>query len=94
MITRRTLFAGLGAMLATPAVAKVASLIPIVEAARVRWVDYVTLRMVWRGTLTEFVNSNPLLDNILSQYDSEFARSDAKIGTQLRIRLPADYRLS
>lgn len=54
MISRRSLFRGLGAILAAPAVAKVASLIPPVEAARVRSLvgnkvsSNITLIVTWR----------------------------------------------
>ena len=38
-----------------------------------------------------FVNSNAFLKNIDRQFDDEFGRSGAKIGSQLRIRLPNDF---
>jgi hypothetical protein len=36
-------------------------------------------------------NSNAFIQNINMQYDDSFARTGAKIGTSLRIRLPNDY---
>lgn len=40
---------------------------------------------------TSFVNSNAFIKNIDRQFDEEFGRSGAKIGSQLRIRLPNDF---
>jgi hypothetical protein len=37
------------------------------------------------------VNSNAFIKNIDRQFDDEFGRSGAKIGSQLRIRLPNDF---
>jgi len=50
-----------------------------------------TIDMITREALRLFVNSNAFMQNIDRQYDSEFAKTGAKIGTQLRIRLPNDY---
>jgi P22 coat protein - gene protein 5 len=52
-----------------------------------------TINMVTREAVRLFRNSNWFLRTIGRQYDDEFARSGAKIGQQLRIRLPNDYIL-
>jgi hypothetical protein len=52
-----------------------------------------TINMITREAVRLFRNSNWFLRTIGRQYDDEFARSGAKIGQQLRIRLPNDYIL-
>lgn len=49
--------------------------------------------MVTREALRLFRNSNWFLRTIGRQFDEEFGRAGAKIGSQLRIRLPNDYTL-
>jgi hypothetical protein len=48
---------------------------------------------VTREALRLFRNSNWFLRTIGRQFDEEFGRAGAKIGSQLRIRLPNDYTL-
>lgn len=50
-----------------------------------------TPSMITREAVRLFVNSNAFIQNIDRQYDSQFARDGAKIGSTLRIRLPNDY---
>lgn len=52
-----------------------------------------TIDMVTREAVRLFRNSNWFLRTVGRQYDEEFARTGAKIGNQLRIRLPNDYVL-
>jgi hypothetical protein len=52
-----------------------------------------TIDMVTREALRLFRNSNWFLRTIGRQFDDEFGRAGAKIGSQLRIRLPNDYTL-
>jgi hypothetical protein len=47
--------------------------------------------MITREALRLFRNSNAFLKSINTEYDDSFARSGAKIGNTLRIRLPNDY---
>jgi hypothetical protein len=47
--------------------------------------------MITRKALQLFLNSNAFLQAISRQYDDQFARDGAKIGTSLKIRLPNDY---
>lgn len=47
--------------------------------------------MITREALRLFRNSNWFLRTISRQFDEEFGRAGAKIGSQLRIRLPNDY---
>lgn len=50
-----------------------------------------TINMITREALRLWKNSNAFLQNIDRQYDDQFAKSGAKIGTSLRIRLPNDF---
>jgi hypothetical protein len=50
-----------------------------------------TINMITREAIRLFKNSNAFLMQINRQYDGQFAREGAKIGTALRIRLPNDY---
>ncbi|WP_024873152.1 P22 phage major capsid protein family protein [Tolumonas lignilytica] len=50
-----------------------------------------TIQMITREALRLFKNSNALLKNVDRQYDEDFARKGAKIGSSLRIRLPNDF---
>lgn len=50
-----------------------------------------TDQIITRMAVRLFLNSNSFIKNINRQYDSQFAVDGAKIGTQLRIRLPNDY---
>ncbi len=50
-----------------------------------------TIDMITREALRLFKNSNAFLKSINRQYDGDFAKSGAKIGSSLRIRLPNDY---
>lgn len=53
--------------------------------------NILTIDMITREALRLFINSNALLRNVDRQYDDQFARTGAKIGDTLRIRLPNDY---
>jgi hypothetical protein len=50
-----------------------------------------TIGGITRKALALFRNSNAFLQLIDRQYSSEFARSGAKIGSTVKIRLPNDY---
>lgn len=50
-----------------------------------------TSSVITREALRIFKNSNLFLRNIDTQYDDSFAKSGAKIGDTLRIRLPNEY---
>jgi hypothetical protein len=50
-----------------------------------------TIDMITREAVMLFQNSNAFIGNIDKQYDDQFAKTGAKIGTSLRIRLPNDY---
>jgi hypothetical protein len=47
--------------------------------------------MITRLAVRLWKNTNAFMRNINMQYDDQFAREGAKIGSQLRIRLPVDY---
>lgn len=50
-----------------------------------------TIDMINREAVRLFTNSNAVLMQVDRQYDDQFARTGAKIGSTLRIRLPNDY---
>lgn len=50
-----------------------------------------TINMVTNEAVRLFSQSNAFLRRVNRQYDDQFARSGAKIGNTLRIRLPNDY---
>lgn len=50
-----------------------------------------TISMITRKAIELFVNSNAFIKNLDRQYDDQFGKAGAKIGSQLRIRLPNDY---
>lgn len=52
-----------------------------------------TASQITREGLRLFKNSNALLGNIDKQYDDSFAKTGAKIGSTLRVRLPNDYTI-
>lgn len=53
--------------------------------------ELLTIDMITREAIMLFRNSNAFIQNIEKQYDDQYARSGAKIGNSLRIRLPNDY---
>lgn len=50
-----------------------------------------TIDMITREAIRLWRNTNSFLRNIEMQYDDSFAKTGAKIGDTLRIRLPNDY---
>lgn len=50
-----------------------------------------TPSMITREALRIFKNTNLFLQNVDTQYDDSFAKTGAKIGDTLRIRLPNEY---
>jgi hypothetical protein len=94
MLSRRSFFRGLGAILAAPPVAKIASLIPPLATARVRSLNYLTASKVTREAVMMFAQSNEFLQSMNAQYLEEFGDNPVKIGSKLRISLPSDYRVS
>lgn len=50
-----------------------------------------TINMITREAIRLWRNSNEFIMNIDTQYDDSFAKTGAKIGTALRIRLPNDF---
>lgn len=53
-----------------------------------------TISDITRESIILFMNSNAFLGNIDTQYDDYYSQTGAKIGQQLRIRLPNDYIVS
>lgn len=52
-----------------------------------------TPNMITKSAISLWENTNLFIQNVSRQYDDQFARTGAKIGQQLRIRLPSDYTL-
>jgi hypothetical protein len=50
-----------------------------------------TINMITREAVRLWKNTNQFIQHIDMQYDDSFAKTGAKIGTSLRIRLPNDY---
>lgn len=50
-----------------------------------------TINMITREAVRLWKNTNAFIRNIDTQYDDSFAKTGAKIGTSLRIRLPNDF---
>jgi hypothetical protein len=50
-----------------------------------------TINMITNEAVRLFTQTNAFLRTVSRQYDDQFARSGAKIGQTLRIRLPNDY---
>ena len=49
-----------------------------------------TINMITREAVRLWKNTNAFMRNLDTQYDDQYARTGAKIGSQLRIRLPVD----
>jgi hypothetical protein len=50
-----------------------------------------TINMITREAMRLWKNSNEFIQHVDTQYDDQFARTGAKIGQSLRIRLPNDF---
>lgn len=50
-----------------------------------------TINMITREAVRLWKNTNAFMQSIDTQYDDSFAKTGAKIGTALRVRLPNDY---
>src|SRR5258706_10522951 len=50
-----------------------------------------TIDMITREAVRLWKNSNEFIQNIDTQYDDSYAKTGAKIGSTLRIRLPNDF---
>ena len=55
--------------------------------------NLLTIGQITKTALALFRNSNAFISNVDRQYDDQYARSGAKIGSTLRVRLPNDYIL-
>lgn len=53
--------------------------------------DLLTINMITREAIRLWKNTNSFIQHIDTQYDDQFAKTGAKIGTSLRIRLPNDF---
>ncbi|OYV74786.1 MAG: hypothetical protein B7Z66_15330 [Chromatiales bacterium 21-64-14] len=50
-----------------------------------------TIQMIAREAVRLWKNTNAFMRNLDTQYDDQYAREGAKIGSSLRIRLPVDF---
>lgn len=93
-LSRRRVFAGLGALVAAPAIVHVSALMPLRGVPLyARGNQLLTMEMITREAVRLFASSNAFLQNLDEQYSDEFGIAGAKIGTTLRIRLPNDYAM-
>ena len=53
-----------------------------------------TISQITNEAVRLFTQSNAFLRTVSRQYDDQFARTGAKIGSTLRVRLPNDYTVS
>ena len=53
-----------------------------------------TVSMITRYSIPLFMNSNLFMMSINRDYDDQFGIEGAKIGAQLRIRIPNDYSVT
>lgn len=53
--------------------------------------NLLTINMITNEAVRLFTQSNAFLRTVNRQYDDQFARTGAKIGNTLRVRLPNDY---
>lgn len=92
-VHRRSFLAGLGALIAAPAIVRPESLMALAPTERILFPRNYGLEIsrITREAVTLFKNSNVFLQEINDQYESEFGCNGALIGTTLCIRLPADY---
>lgn len=102
-LRRRSFITGLVALVAAPAVVKAASLMKVAPTEVIRPETYQALDQITRHAVQMFRNNNAFRRAIYEQYrkDWEFVNGQqwdgvqgAKIGSQLRIRLPADYTVT
>lgn len=92
--SRRSFVAGLASLFAAPAIVSASSLMPVssaVFAPTLRGSHLLTPHMISREAVRLFCNTNMFIKNIDLQYDEAFGIEGAKIGTQLRIRVPQVY---
>lgn len=106
-MNRRGFLSVLGIGISAPAIIKVASLMPVksfapdfltlddyserILAPSLARNNLLTANMITRESIRLFVNSNVFLQNMDKQYEKEFGRAGAVIGSTLKIRLPSDY---
>lgn len=103
--SRRGFLGGLLAVIATPAIIRVAKLMPVkvmpsTEVLDELFIDEVypvtgnnllTIQMITREAIRLWKNSNLFMQNIDGRYDRVFGADDVKIGTTLRIRQPLSF---
>ena len=94
--TRRGFIAGLGALFAAPAIVRIESLMPVrmcrPEIAGAN--GLLTMREMTREAIRLWHSSSSFLTELDRQYDEQFAREGALIGTSFKIRLPGDRVLA
>lgn len=95
-VGRRGFLSGLMALVAAPAIVRVASLMPCTPTEVIQYGgnNLLTMDMITRESVRLFTDNNAFLRSLDEQYENEFAADGAKIGTHLRIRLPNDYTVS
>lgn len=105
-LSRRGLFGGMLALVAAPAIVRVESLMQLPMPKQIIFPETVDLLCNLSGfqvgdvvsidgcnAISLWKNSNEFIKAIDHQYDQEFAVNNARVGSQLRIRYPADFKV-
>lgn len=96
MLSRRGFLGALAGLVAAPAIVRVAELMPIRPALVPSPLvvppesTLLTIDMITREAVRLFVNSNRFVQSL----ERQFADQDPRIGSQLRLRLPATHASS
>lgn len=91
IVERRSILKGLVALVAAPAIVKVASLMPVNAALQPGGPNYLTLQEITCEAMQLFTNNNAFIKQINDQYEADFAFINGEQWDTLRIRLPQDY---
>lgn len=96
MVERRSILQGLVALVAAPAIVRVASLMPCAPTEVIRFRSpWMTLDMITREGVRLFCNTNAFMKSLDEQYRAaDYAEAHCKIGSTLRIRLPNEYTVT
>ncbi len=87
-LSRRSLFAGIGALIAAPAIVRAASLMPVRAIVPARRNIYLTFAEISREAIYQFRYSNTFIANIDRQWTWGGHVVLVREPSQLRIRLP------
>lgn len=90
-LARRGFLLGLVSALAAPAIVRAGSIMPVRSLFVGRSGRFLTTDMLTRESVKLWPNSNNFIRGIDEQFEEEFGRAGAKIGSSIRIRLPSAF---